>query len=238
MAADHPGAYDGEVASSLYNRAVFLFKHGKHKEALESAEEMKSLCEQHPQQLKRQLLQSKDLIEQLCNTKHEKKESKMGKEQISAVVRAYLDGNGIHYKSNPEDDSLTFGFRLKCKLNIVHHYMRFQDDGYVMYGVSPISAKQDCLDEVLKFTAMINYGFVPGNFEVDVRGGEIRFKIWTRTNVVKELSRQVIDGDLAVFHWVFERFGDSLADLAMGLSDAETEYKKVIGSGSTENLSR
>ena len=227
LAVDHPGDYEEDVASSLYNLAVFLFRHGKNKEALESAEEMKSLCEQHPQQLKRQLLQSKDLIEQLRNTKHEKKESEMSKEQISAVVRAYLDGNGIHYKSNPGDDSLTFGFRLKCKLNIVHHYMRFQDDGYVMYGVSPINAKQDCLGEVLKFTAMVNYGFVPGNFEVDIRDGEIRFKIWTKTRGGEVLSRQVIDEDLAVFHWVFERFGDSLADLAMGLSDAETEYKKT-----------
>lgn len=154
----------------------------------------------------------------------------MNQEETSIAVRHLLDERGIHYEYSAERECLATGIQLRGKLKRVTVFIQFLDDGYVMYGISPIKAEDDeGLGEVVKYMTLINYGLVPGNFEVDARDGEIRFKVWTRTKGAERLSGEVIDDGLQQVHGAFERFGDGFAVLAMGFSDAETEYKKAMG---------
>ena len=118
-------------------------------------------------------------------------------------------------------------FFVDCKLKQLRLYIQFREDGFLLYGICPIHADPNTLGEVLKYTSMINYGLVPGNFEVDLQDGEIRSKSWTRTLEAQELSWESIHASLAFTFSLFEQFGNGFAALAMGFSDAETEFKKV-----------
>lgn len=152
----------------------------------------------------------------------------MEQEQISDAVRDYLDEHDLRYEYHAEDHNLMMGFSLKCKLRSLRMWWDFLDKGYILYGISPINASPDNLGEVLKYAAMINYGLIPGNIEVDVRDGEIRSKTWVPLGDVEKLSEDTIQGSLGFTFTVFERFGNGFAALALGFSDAETEYKKII----------
>lgn len=158
----------------------------------------------------------------------------MEQEQISDAVRDYLDEHDIRYEYNAENHNLTMGFSLDCKLRDMRMWWDFLDKGYILYGISPINASPDNLGEVLKFAAMISYGLIPGNIEVDVRDGEIRSKTWVPLGDVETLSEDTIQGSLGFTFSVFNRFGNSFAALALGFSDADTEFKKTMGPDSDE----
>ena len=113
----------------------------------------------------------------------------MDKEQISDAVRDYLDEHDIHYEYHAENDNLTMGFSLDCKLKNLRMWWDFLDKGYILYGISPINASPDNLGEVLKYAAMINYGLIPGNIEVDVRDGEIRSKTWVPSGMPRSCQK-------------------------------------------------
>ncbi len=150
-------------------------------------------------------------------------------EETCDAVRDFLDENELRYEYHADRQCLTMGFSLDCKLKSLNMFIQFRDDGFLLYGICPINADPNNLGEVLKYTSMINYGLVPGNFEVDIRDGEIRSKTWTRTLEAKELDGETINACLALTFTLFEQFGNGFAALAMGFSDAETEYKKVVG---------
>lgn len=152
----------------------------------------------------------------------------MEQEQISDAVRDYLDEHDIHYEYHAENHNLAMGFSLDCKLRNLRMWWDFLDNGYLLYGISPINASTDNLHEVLKYAAMISYGLIPGNIEVDVRDGEIRSKTWVPLGDVEKLSEDTIQSSLGFTFSIFERFGNGFAALALGFSDAETEYKKTI----------
>lgn len=158
----------------------------------------------------------------------------MDKEQISDAVRDYLDEHDIRYEYHAENHNLTMGFSLDCKLKNLRMWWDFLDKGYILYGISPINASPDNLGEVLKYAAMINYGLIPGNIEVDVSDGEIRSKTWVPLGDAEKLSEDTIQSSLGFTFTVFERFGNGFAALALGFSDAETEYKKTIEPASDE----
>lgn len=157
----------------------------------------------------------------------------MDKEQIADAVRNHLDDHDVRYEYHPENQCLTMGIGLESKLRAVKMLWEFRDDGYLLYGISPINSSKEGLDEILKYAALINYGLIPGNIEVDIHDGEIRSKTWVNLVNADTLSDDTIQGSVVFTYAMFARFGNGFAALAMGFSDAETEYKKAMET--TEN---
>jgi len=143
------------------------------------------------------------------------------------AVRDYLDEEGYHYEFDAEDKSLELRFNIKCKLKNVRIFWRFKREGYIVYAIAPINADKDDLGEMLRYIAMANYGLYRGNFEVDCSDGEVRYKCHVSAEGLESLSRDVIDISLDVCISMMNRYGDGIAALAMGFSDADTEIKKA-----------
>ena len=152
----------------------------------------------------------------------------MDKEQIIDAVRNHLDDNDLRYEYHPENQTLTMGFALNSKLRSMRMAWDFRDNGYLLYGISPVNSSTEGLGEVLKYAALINYGLIPGNIEVDIRDGEIRSKTWVNLADSEKLSDDTIHSSIGFTYAMFARFGNGFAALAMGFSDAETEYKKAM----------
>lgn len=143
------------------------------------------------------------------------------------AVRDYLDDEGYRYDYDAEDQALTLGFNVKCKLKNVRVYWEFKKHGYIVYVISPLNADKDDLGEMLRYVAMANYGLYRGNFEIDCHDGEVRYKSYVSAEGLESLSREVIDISLDVGIAMMERYGNGIAALALGFSDAETEIKKA-----------
>ena len=143
------------------------------------------------------------------------------------TVRDFLDDNGFRYEYNVENKYLQLNFGLECKLKKARVIFEFRQAGYIVYAVSPINADKDNLGEMLKYIAMANYGLANGNFEVDVRDGEVRYKSWVGTRKLDSYPADMVDESLSVPLLMMDRYGDGIAALSMGFSDADTEIAKA-----------
>ena len=160
----------------------------------------------------------------------------MDQEQIVDVLRDWLDGDDWHYEYDAERQVLKAGITLECKLRSARIFIPIREDGsYIVNIVSPISGDPENMDELVKYVAMANYGLADGNFDVDVRDGEIRYRTYVNCKGLEKLPVEIIKDSIYVGWCMMERYGNGIAALAMGFSDAETEIKKAEGSGENED---
>lgn len=73
-----------------------------------------------------------------------------------------------------------------------------------------------------------NYGLSIGNFELDVRDGEIRYKV--SMNVQDAMvGRDAIDDMISLPVSMFTKYGNSLLAVTMGMMTPEDAIKKAEG---------
>ena len=151
----------------------------------------------------------------------------METEAIVDAVRDYLDTDDWHYDYVAEHAFIRAGVSLRCKLKNARLIIQFRRSDYNVYMISPVSADPEHIEEVLRYSALANYGLANGNFEVDVHDGEIRYKSYVNCDAYETLPKEIIRNSINVCWAMMERYGDGFAALAMGFSDAETEIKKA-----------
>ncbi|MBO4400485.1 MAG: YbjN domain-containing protein [Selenomonadaceae bacterium] len=96
----------------------------------------------------------------------------------------------------------------------------------VSYATIGIKADEDSIHEVAEFLHRANYGLAFGNFELDFDDGEIRYKM--SLNCVDSLpGEDAIEDVLYLPLSMFERYGDGILTVAMGLAEPEAAIKKI-----------
>ena len=153
----------------------------------------------------------------------------MTTEETIDAVRDWFDEEGYHYEFNAEEKFLRTGFNVKCKLRNVRLYVNFHENGYNTVAVTSVQGDPEDLGQLMRYLHQANYGLKSGNFELDVRDGEIRYKCWVCTDGLDTLPSEIIEPSVIIPCSMFERYGDGIAALAMGFSDADTEIQKVEG---------
>ncbi len=151
----------------------------------------------------------------------------METEAIVDAVRDYLDADDWHYDYDAEHAFIRGGVALRCKLKNARLIIQFRKKDYNVYMISPVNADPENIGEVLRYSALANYGLANGNFEVDVRDGEIRYKSYVNCDAYETLPTEIIRNSINVCWAMMERYGSGFAALAMGFSDAETEINKA-----------
>ena len=151
----------------------------------------------------------------------------METEAMIDAVRDFLDADDWHYEFDAEHNVIRAGVVLKCKMKHANMVIRFCQTDYNVYMIAPISADPENLGEVLRYTALANYGLASGNFEVDVEDGEIRYKSYVDCDGLETLPEELFDDGINACWAMMDRYGDGFAALAMGFSDADTEIKKA-----------
>ena len=151
----------------------------------------------------------------------------MNREQIVDAVRDWLDGDDWHYEYHADKSLIQMGVTLKSKIKTGRIFVDIKDDAYVVYLYAPIGGDKDNLGEMLKFLTMANYALLNGNFELDMRDGEIRYKTYVNCDGLESLSAEVIKDSIYAACFTMDRYGDGIAALSLGFSDAETEIKKA-----------
>ena len=152
----------------------------------------------------------------------------MDPEQIVDALRDWLDSDDWHYEYDAERHLIKAGITLDCKLRNARIFIPIRGDGsYIVNIYSPVSGDPASLDELIKYVAMANYGLANGNFDIDVSDGEVRYKIYVNCKDLEKLPEQIIKDSIYAGWCMMDRYGNGLAALAMGFSDAETEIKKA-----------
>ena len=154
----------------------------------------------------------------------------MDQEQIVDVLRDWLDSDDWHYEYDAEKHVIRTGITLDCKLRNARVFIPIRaDSSYIVNIVSPISGDPKNMGELVKYLAMANFGLPNGNFDIDVEDGELRYKTYVNCKGLEKLPDEIIKDSIYAGWFIMERYGNGIAALAMGFSDADAEIKKAEG---------
>ena len=98
---------------------------------------------------------------------------------IANVINSFLIEDDWHFSFDDQRGLFRFGLNLKGRIKKVGYIIDVKDDEYVVYAISPLGADDDdekMMATMADFLCRANYGLKNGNFELDMRDGEIRYK--------------------------------------------------------------
>lgn len=147
---------------------------------------------------------------------------------IADAINSFLTEDDWHFSFDDQRGLFKFGLNLKGRIKNVRYIVDVKDDEYVVYAISPIGADED--DEkkmaiMAEFICRANYGLKNGNFELDMRDGEIRYKSFVDCEGLTpttEMVRNSIHCPAAMF----DRYGDGIVDIIFGNSTAKEAVAK------------
>lgn len=155
--------------------------------------------------------------------------------QAITAIKNYMDSKGFKYQFDEANNIFTLTFSLsKTKLgrtdirilvrpttsdpNVCHRL--------VSYGQISLHADNDCMAQVAEYLHRANYGLNLGNFELDVRDGEIRYKVSMNVRDAM-VGQDAIDDMLALPVSMFNKYGNGLLAVTMGMMSPEDALKKA-----------
>ena len=101
------------------------------------------------------------------------------KSRISAVVEMFLDEDGWSFsRSDGAGGSTIFRTGFKGKNGEWQCIAQAQDDKdrFIFYSILPHNVPEDRMRDIVELTTRMNHGMLVGNFELNIDGGEIRYK--------------------------------------------------------------
>lgn len=151
----------------------------------------------------------------------------MQQNDIVNVIRLWLDKKKWHYKLTNSPMLFKMGVYLKCELEKVRVVVDVKEDFYLVYAILDIGCAK-CFPEMAKFITMANYGLINGNFEVDVRDGEIRYKTYVNCRGMDRLSECVIEDSILCACRMVRKYASGIAKLCLCATgtNADIEIKK------------
>ena len=149
-------------------------------------------------------------------------------QEIVDCIRYFLVDDDWNFDFDDEKGIFRFGVNLDSKLKNVRYFVPVRSDGYTVYAISPINADTDDIDvmrQMNEFINRANYGLRNGNFELDVRDGEIRYKIYVDCD--NQLpSKEIIRSSIVIPSVMFERYSPGILDVMFRNSTAEEAVSK------------
>ena len=151
-------------------------------------------------------------------------------EEIFDILRNYLVQDNWKFDFDDEKGIFRFYLSISGKLKQLRYFITVKSDSYVIYANSPIGADvsdENVMKEMADFICRANYGLRNGNFEIDMRDGEIRYKVFVNCEgVVVNLSEQLIKESILIPSVMFERYAPGMLDVMFKDSKAEEAILK------------
>lgn len=144
-------------------------------------------------------------------------------EDIANEIRGFLLDDDWKFDFDDEKGIFRFGVNIDGKMKHVNYFVPVRDDSYTVYAISPISADSDdeeVMRNITEFICRANYGLRNGNFEIDIRDGEIRYKVFVDCDGGILPSRDVIRGSVIIPAMMFERYSPGILDVVFKGSTA------------------
>lgn len=143
---------------------------------------------------------------------------------VSNSVLDYFKSKNFDFDFDPEKGIITTAFPTDSKLGSVDIRIRFLADGYISHATAKINADEASRDKVAEYLMRANYGLRMGNFEMDFRDGEIRFKSFCRSGDTVLNDDQITDSFILPIVQ-FDTYGDNLLAVLFGMKEPDEAIK-------------
>lgn len=148
---------------------------------------------------------------------------KVYSKDIANTINAFLKEDDWYFSFDEERGLFRFGLSLKTKLKRVNYFIHVKENEYIVYAVSPLGADEGdekMMAAMAEFVCRANYGLRNGNFELDMRDGEVRFKSFVDCEDIMP-SAEVIRNSIHCPAAMFKRYGDGILDVIFGNASAK-----------------
>ena len=140
--------------------------------------------------------------------------------EIADAVSMFLHEDDWKFSEVDDDGIIRTGIRIESKLKSADIYINVLKDSFVVVSVPALKADKDCINEMAEFITRANYGLNHGNFEMDYRDGEIRYK--TSLFSDDEIpTHEQIEAMIYINVTTLDNYGNGLAMIAFGMGTPE-----------------
>ncbi len=163
---------------------------------------------------------------------------RMYSETIAQAINNYLTEDEWHFSFDEKRGLFKFGLSLKGKIKKINYIIDVKDDEYVVYAVSPLGADEDdkeMMAAMAEFVCRANYGLKNGNFELDMRDGEVRLKCFVDCEGITP-SKDMVQNSIHCPAAMFKRYGSGIVDIIFGNATAKEAVERC--EKATENEMR
>lgn len=144
--------------------------------------------------------------------------------QIANKLISHMEENEYRYDFDRENGIIRLNFNIKSNLNRVRFVLQIRKTFYISYGCIDMKVKEEQCKEVAEYITRANYGLNFGNFELDMRDGEIRYKCTVDCDHCM-LSGEMIERSLDVPIMMYQRYGDEMLKVMFGMMSADEAIK-------------
>ena len=145
--------------------------------------------------------------------------------KIAEAVHNFLTKDDWNFEFQEEKGIFRFGLNLKGKIRNVQYIVDVHETDFNVYGLVPISAEHRdkyMMQQLAEFLHRANYGLRNGNFELDFRDGEIRYKTYIECEGLDAPTFEMVRSGIYCTAAMFERYGEGIVKIIFADMDAET----------------
>ena len=143
-------------------------------------------------------------------------------ENIAAAIKKFFEDDEWHFDFNEEEGVFKCGLAVHGKLGDVQVVVTVGSNDFTCYHILRIKASEDVRAAVAEYITRANYGLKLGNFEMDFRDGEIRYKAYDMTSEAEEApDEEIIRRCIYVGGAMVSRYGDPLLKVMFGFADPD-----------------
>lgn len=147
-------------------------------------------------------------------------------EKLASQTAAYLKSQNWQYEFNEADGIFRFGMNLDSRVHSCRVTILVEEHSFTAYAICPIRVDAEHLPAVANYLTRANFGMKLGNFELDYRDGEIRFKssLFCGGAVPPlDVMERVVD----VSFMMLQAYGDGLLNVIFAEADPAQEIAKI-----------
>lgn len=149
--------------------------------------------------------------------------------EIANAIKNFLENDDWYFSFDEEEGIFAFDLSIKNRVKKLSYLIRVHDDDYTVYAFSPIGADEEDHEKMMKiaeFVCRANYGLQNGNFELDVRDGEIRYKTYVDCEGGAIPTEEIVQESIYCPASRFERYGSGFAEILFGNATAKEAITK------------
>ena len=109
---------------------------------------------------------------------------------------------------------------MKNKLKKLRYTVTTTNTSYSVYATIDLSADESNMAEVAEFVCRANYGLRNGNFELDFRDGEVRYKCFVNCDGTVP-DREVVKDSIYIPYFMMKKYGDELVAVLFGMKSGK-----------------
>lgn len=130
-------------------------------------------------------------------------------------IKSFLEKNEWKYQFDEEDNLFVFGLNMENVLGTLKIYLPIKRDNYTVYIILNSKVEEKYYNLAGEFLHRANYGLKNGNFEMDFRDGEVRYKAFVNLKNI-DISEEIVEESILVGAAMINRYGKGLLKVMLG----------------------